>query len=73
MVFHCQIIEDIKEILRNRSDWSLSFFCPREGNLAVHALAKHGLNVISEIIWLEDVPDYLFTCILNEQQCTADD
>lgn len=48
------LVEDAKQILKNRL-WGIKFV-HREGNNAAHVLAKFGLSLYEETIWMEEVP-----------------
>lgn len=41
------LVEDAKQVLKSRSLWSISFV-HKEGNNAVHVLAKFGLSLTKE-------------------------
>lgn len=51
--------------------WKISF-TPREGNKASHLLAKHAQSVSTELVRIEDVPNFINSCISFEKHCTVD-
>lgn len=55
-------------IKRSKHQWSISF-SPREGIKAAHFLAKYALQV-EEIVWLEECPDVIKSCILLKKKCS---
>lgn len=59
------IVEDIKQLLKGSSSWSISFI-HREGNQIAHCLAKKGLSLTSEVIWLEEFHDVISHSVLSD-------
>lgn len=49
------LVEDPKQIIKNRIYWSVNFV-HREANNITHVLAKFGLSLLEETLWMEDFP-----------------
>lgn len=56
--WHGNLIEDVKQALKNRSLWSINFF-HREENQVAHLLAKNGLSLPTESISIEKSPSVI--------------
>ncbi|KAF5450904.1 hypothetical protein F2P56_031219, partial [Juglans regia] len=63
-----QIIEDIRLIMETHQNWKLSFI-RRVGNQAAHVLAKLGLSLESELVWMEEGPDVVLPIIALDKLC----
>ncbi|XP_042974642.1 uncharacterized protein LOC122306274 [Carya illinoinensis] len=63
------VIEDVKNMLKGREKWSVSFVF-REANEATHVLAKEALFFQSKIVWIEDAPDCIRSIIVKEKSCS---
>lgn len=61
-----QIIEDIRGMLNNRPQWTVSH-TRREANKAADYLAKFALNIEEDLVWMEDGPEGLYSLILQEK------
>ncbi|XP_042974899.1 uncharacterized protein LOC122306539 [Carya illinoinensis] len=64
-----QIIEDIREILKNRPNWVVQHTY-RECNNAAHSLARYSLNVNDESVWIESVPEEIVKTIIQDKLCS---
>ena len=40
--------------------------CRRDGNRLVYSLARYSINVSSYVVWMEGVPDPLFTVVQQD-------
>ncbi|XP_042965938.1 uncharacterized protein LOC122299618 [Carya illinoinensis] len=63
------VIEDVKNLLKGRKKWRVSFVF-REANEAAHVLARDVLFFQSEIVWIEDAPDCIRGIIGKEKSCS---
>lgn len=63
-----QLVEEIKCMRRSRERWTV-FFTPRERNEATDILAKFGKSTSRELVWLEEVPDCINSCIAFDKLC----
>ncbi|KAL5740096.1 hypothetical protein ACOSP7_028979 [Xanthoceras sorbifolium] len=59
------IIMDIVSLIRNLGVLSV-IFVPRKANRIADALAKFGINLFSESIWLEDVPLFVLFLVAED-------
>lgn len=59
------LIEDVRQILKNISLWSIDFV-HREGNQVAHLLAKNSLLLFSESIWIEETLSVVHRVVLDE-------
>lgn len=66
------LIEDAKETLKTRPNWSMSFDY-RNGNKIVNSLAKLGLSPKEERVWIEDESTVINSVVqaklVNQQKC----
>lgn len=58
-------MEAAKKFIKERGNWNISFV-RRDGNEAAHLLAKHGLMLLNECIWIEDVPNVIADVVLDD-------
>ncbi|KAK2648274.1 hypothetical protein Ddye_015763 [Dipteronia dyeriana] len=59
------VIQDIIQLLANVANYSLRFN-PRTTNLVAHCLAKYGLNVEGDIVWLEECPPCVSQAVMGD-------
>lgn len=55
--------EDVKLVLKYRSLWTITFI-HREGNMFAHVLAKHGLLLSNEAIWVVEPSNVIIPFII---------
>lgn len=58
-------IEDAQRVLKSRSLWSIQFV-HREGNQVAHILAKNGLLLNDEFVWIEEIPNAITYLVLED-------
>lgn len=58
------LIKEAKQYLKTQSQWILNF-SHREGNLATHVLAKFGLSLVVESVWIKKVSNILLSVVTN--------
>lgn len=58
------LIEDAKYILQNHPQWSTLSFVHREGNSVACALARYGLSLAQELVWIEDIQNVLIPIVI---------
>lgn len=59
------LVESAKQIFKHRTRWTLTFI-HREGNHVAHSLAKHGLCLYLEAVWIEEVPNVIVDALLSD-------
>lgn len=59
------LIESSKQVLKNRTHWSLSFV-HKEVSQAAHLLAKNDLLLNIEFIWIEEFLNVILHIVLEE-------
>lgn len=59
------LIEDAKMRLKSLPLWKVRFI-HREGNRVAHYLAKHGLLLNCESIWIDEYPDVIAHFVLQD-------
>ncbi|KAF5477349.1 hypothetical protein F2P56_003998 [Juglans regia] len=64
------LIEDIQFFMKGQADWSLKF-TKRHGNKAAHIVAKLGMYLDSESVWIEEGPQEVLSITLLEKPCTV--
>lgn len=62
--WHENLNEDAKIVMKNRPLWSIHFV-HREGNKVSHRLAKYGLSLQGESVWIDDIPDFISQLVLD--------
>ncbi|XP_042939506.1 uncharacterized protein LOC122274538 [Carya illinoinensis] len=66
-----QILEDVKSILMDKSSWRVQYVS-RKSNQAAHHLGKFALKYVEdEIVWMEEVPECIYSFIAADRQCNA--
>ncbi|XP_035547368.1 uncharacterized protein LOC118348906 [Juglans regia] len=68
--WHGQVVEDIKLILQNRPNWSIRY-TNRKCNRVAHMLAKMGLDVTDETVWMEGGPTGIYPFVLQDISCNV--
>lgn len=68
--WHGQVIEDIKQLLKQSIDWRASFTY-REGNKVAHSLAKLAFQEARQHCWIEEGPVDISNLILADQLCNV--
>lgn len=63
-LWYGNLVENAKLFLQHRVLWSLGFV-HREGNQTAHLLAKNGLCVNIESVWLEEPPNVILHIVLD--------
>lgn len=64
------MIKDIKMILKNKSDWVVQHIY-RECNKVAQNLVRYSLNVNDERVWIESVPEEMFSFVNKDKLCTS--
>ncbi|XP_040986467.1 uncharacterized protein LOC121234564 [Juglans microcarpa x Juglans regia] len=64
------IIDDVKFLFRNRTDWFIQFVS-RKKNTVAHTLAKKALAIGEELVWIEEVLDFIVGCLHNDTSYNA--
>ncbi|XP_042942660.1 uncharacterized protein LOC122276827 [Carya illinoinensis] len=64
--WHGQLVEDIKEVLKNRNSWKV-IHSYRESNCVAHFLAKMSFNVNEERIWIKEGPEGIQPYVLKDK------
>ncbi|XP_042944583.1 uncharacterized protein LOC122278459 [Carya illinoinensis] len=67
---HGQVIEDLKDVLRKRIDWSV-VYANRCCNNVAHSLAKIALSIQEERVWMEDYPQEILKCVKFDKLCNS--
>jgi hypothetical protein len=65
-----QIVEDIKLVLQSLRKWKVSH-TKRDGNNAVHALAKEASRTVTDNTWIEEVPNCISNIVILEQSALS--
>lgn len=65
LAWYGDLIEEAKQYFKGRSLWSLKFSF-REGIRSSHVLAKFGLTLTDENVWIEEIPIFLSTTVLDD-------
>lgn len=65
-----RILWDIKMLLRQEPEWSLTF-CYRDANRAAHLLAKTACNIAEEHVWMEEYPPIVDVAVLADKLCNS--
>ncbi|XP_040988972.1 uncharacterized protein LOC121236595 [Juglans microcarpa x Juglans regia] len=64
------IIDDVKFHFRNRTHWFIQF-ASRKKNTVAHTLAKKTLELGRELVWIEEVPEFIVGCLLDDTSCNT--
>lgn len=59
------LVENAKQVLRNKGTWFVGFVY-REGNETAHLLAKYGLYLNVEFVWLKDPPIVISNAVTTD-------
>ncbi|XP_042969095.1 uncharacterized protein LOC122301780 [Carya illinoinensis] len=70
--WHGQLIEDLKALLKNRRNWTMSYV-NRSCNSVAHSLAKMALSVSEELVWMEDHPQEILKNVIFDKLCNSID
>ncbi|XP_042972836.1 uncharacterized protein LOC122304642 [Carya illinoinensis] len=70
--WHGQLVEDVKDILKNRPMWKV-IHTYRECNRVAHFLAKFSLTVNGEQIWIEEGPAGIQYYVMKDKTITNTD
>ncbi|XP_041000489.1 uncharacterized protein LOC121246403 [Juglans microcarpa x Juglans regia] len=65
---YSSIIDDVKFHFRNRTHWFIQFVS-RKKNTVSHTLAKKALEIGEELVWIEEVPNFIVGCLLDNTSC----
>ncbi|XP_035551737.1 uncharacterized protein LOC118349897 [Juglans regia] len=64
------IIDDVKFHFRNRTHWFIQY-ASRKKNTVAHTLAKKALEIRKELVWIEEVPEFIVGCLLDDTSCNT--
>ncbi|KAF5463227.1 hypothetical protein F2P56_019157 [Juglans regia] len=67
---YSSIIEDVKFHFRNMTHWFIQFVS-RKKNTVAHTLANKALEIGEELVWIEEVPDFIVGCLLDDTNCNT--
>ncbi|XP_042942698.1 uncharacterized protein LOC122276868 [Carya illinoinensis] len=62
------LVEDIRSVLANRSDWSIQFAYREKNNVAL-SLAKEVLRLEEKKVWTEEVQICIAACLGKDKHC----
>jgi hypothetical protein len=59
------LVDEVKELLRSRQEYKVSW-ARRTANSAAHRLAKEGVSIEMNKVWLDEPPDCILQIVADE-------